>query len=86
MPELASALAAALVERPPQQPKDGAVFRTGFDAELDELAALQKGGAERMVELEARLKQETGIATRTVQLRLVSDSDAGDDELYLFHV
>jgi DNA mismatch repair protein MutS len=67
VPELADALAAALVERPPQQPKDGAVFRTGFDAELDELAALQKSGAERMVELEARLKQETGIATLKVR-------------------
>jgi DNA mismatch repair protein MutS len=56
-------LAAALVERPPQQPKDGAVFRSGFDPELDELAGLTKSGAERMVELEARLRQETGIAT-----------------------
>jgi DNA mismatch repair protein MutS len=71
VPELASALEAALVERPPQQPKDGAVFRQGFDAELDELSALQKSGAERMVELEARLKQETAIATLKVRFTRV---------------
>ncbi|HEY3499360.1 MAG TPA: DNA mismatch repair protein MutS, partial [Polyangiaceae bacterium] len=53
----------ALVERPPQQPKDGAVFRAGFDPELDELAGLAKSGAERMVELETRLRDETGITT-----------------------
>ncbi|HTQ03099.1 MAG TPA: DNA mismatch repair protein MutS, partial [Polyangiaceae bacterium] len=61
--ELADELARALVERPPQQPKDGAVFRPGFDPDLDELAALAKSGAERMVELEARLRQDTGIAS-----------------------
>lgn len=61
--ELRGELERALVERPPQQPKDGAVFRAGFDPELDELAALAKSGAERMVELEAALRQGTGIPT-----------------------
>jgi DNA mismatch repair protein MutS len=59
--ELAEELARALVERPPQQAKDGAVFRAGYDPDLDELAALAKSGAERMVELEARLRKDTGI-------------------------
>jgi len=61
--ELTAELARALVDRPPQQAKEGAIFRTGWDAELDELDALAKHGAERMVELEARLREETGIAT-----------------------
>ena len=61
--ELSAELERALVERPPQQPKDGSVFRPGYDAELDELAVLTKSGAERMVELEGRLKQETAIPT-----------------------
>jgi DNA mismatch repair protein MutS len=59
--DVAVALEGALVERPPQQPKDGAVFKPGFDSELDELASLEKSGAERMVELEGRLRTETGI-------------------------
>jgi len=61
--ELVAELERALTERPPQQPKDGAVFRPGYDPELDDLAALTKSGAERMVELEGRLKQETAIPT-----------------------
>jgi len=59
--ELFEELDRALVERPPQQPKDGAVFRPSYDPELEELAGLARNGAERMVELEGRLKQETAI-------------------------
>jgi DNA mismatch repair protein MutS len=65
--DLADEFARALVERPPAQPKDGGVFCQGFDAELDEQAALKKSGAERMVELEARLREATGIATLKVR-------------------
>lgn len=61
--ELADELARALVERPPALAKEGAVFRPGYDPELDELDALQKHGAERMVELEAKLRESTGIAS-----------------------
>ena len=61
--ELATELARALVERPPAQAKEGAVFAPGYDPELDELDALQKHGAERMVELETRLRDSTGIPT-----------------------
>ncbi len=61
--DLYATLERALVERPPQQVKEGGVFRAGFDAELDELIALSRSGAERMVELEARLRKETGIGT-----------------------
>ena len=65
--ELCAELGRALVERPPAQPKDGAVFRSGFDAELDEIDALRKNGTERMVELEARVKEQTQIGTLKVR-------------------
>ncbi|MCC6902580.1 MAG: DNA mismatch repair protein MutS [Polyangiaceae bacterium] len=61
--ELADELRRALVERPPAQAKEGTVFASGYDAELSELDALQKNGAERMVELETRLRESTGIPT-----------------------
>jgi DNA mismatch repair protein MutS len=64
-------LTRALVERPPAQPKDGAIFATGFDPELDELAALKKTGAEHMVKLEAKLRDETGIGTLKVRFTRV---------------
>jgi DNA mismatch repair protein MutS len=65
--ELASELDRALVDRPPQQSKDGSVFRQGFDTELDELAALERSGTERMIELEARLRDTFGIPTLKVR-------------------
>ncbi len=65
--DVAAELDRALVERPPAQAKEAAIFRRGFDAELDELDSLKQSGAERMVELEARLKQETGVSTLKVR-------------------
>jgi DNA mismatch repair protein MutS len=71
VPELGALLERALVPRPPAQPKDGEIFKPEFDAELAELAELRKSGTERMVELEGRLKQETGIATLKIRFTRV---------------
>jgi DNA mismatch repair protein MutS len=71
LPEIREELAHALVERPPAQPKDGGVFRHGFDPELDEFDALRKSGTERMVELEGRLREQTGIANLKVRFTRV---------------
>ncbi len=65
--DLQSTLAAALVERPPAQPKDGGVFLPGYDPELDELDTLRRTGTEQMVTLEARLREETGIGSLKVR-------------------
>ena len=65
--DVQSALQRALVERPSPLLKEGEIFLAGFDAELDELAELKKNGAERMVELEQRLRQETGVGTLKVR-------------------
>jgi DNA mismatch repair protein MutS len=65
--DVAEALANALVERPPVQAKEGEIFRAGYDRELDELDELRRSGAERMVALETRLKQETQIATLKIR-------------------
>ncbi|HYQ00212.1 MAG TPA: DNA mismatch repair protein MutS [Polyangiaceae bacterium] len=71
VPELAELLERALVARPPVQAKDGEIFKPEFDAELAELSELRKSGTERMVKLEGRLKQETGIATLKVRFTRV---------------
>jgi DNA mismatch repair protein MutS len=65
--DLWEVLESALVERPPAQPKDSQIFRRGYDADLDELDALKQSGAERMVELEARLRQQTQVSTLKVR-------------------
>ncbi|HEX3851009.1 MAG TPA: DNA mismatch repair protein MutS, partial [Polyangiaceae bacterium] len=71
VPELAALLERALVARPPAQPKEGEIFKPEFDAELAELAQLKKSGTEHMVELEGRLKQETGISTLKIRFTRV---------------
>ncbi len=65
--DVADALGRALVDRPPAQAKEGGIFRTGFDPELDELASLRKTGAAKMVELESELKEQTGISNLKVR-------------------
>ncbi len=69
--DLLEVLESALVERPPAQPKEGAVFRQGFDAALDELAELRLSGSERMTALEQELRTETEIPNLRVKFTRV---------------
>jgi DNA mismatch repair protein MutS len=69
--DVAEELARALVERPPALAREGQLFVAGFDAELDEADALRKRGTELMVELELRLRDETGISTLKVRFTRV---------------
>jgi DNA mismatch repair protein MutS len=71
LPELAAELTGALVERPSPLAKQGEIFRPEFDAELRDLDALRRHGTERMVELEARLRESTGIATLRIRFTRV---------------
>ncbi|MDD3762022.1 MAG: DNA mismatch repair protein MutS [Nevskiales bacterium] len=59
-------LGRALADAPPLLVKDGGVFRTGFDATLDELRQLSENADGYLVELEQRERQRTGIETLKV--------------------
>ena len=65
-PELADHLQQALQEQPSVLLRDGGVFATGFDAELDELRVLSTNADQFLIDLEAREKAATGIATLKV--------------------
>ncbi len=65
--ELRERLDRALVERPPAQSKEGAVFVEGFDPELDELERLRRSGTDQIVEYEARLRRDSGIQNLKVK-------------------
>lgn len=65
-PELAALLTTALQEQPAVLLRDGGVFAAGFDAELDELRMLSTHADQFLLELEAREKTATGIATLKV--------------------
>ncbi|MEO5558406.1 MAG: DNA mismatch repair protein MutS [Dokdonella sp.] len=56
----------AVVETPPVLQRDGGVIRAGFDAELDELRLLSTNADQFLIDLEAREKAASGIATLKV--------------------
>lgn len=52
---------AAIVENPPFSIREGGFIKAGFNAEIDELNKIVKGGADLLAEIEAREKERTGI-------------------------
>ncbi|HEX4853892.1 DNA mismatch repair protein MutS [Arenimonas sp.] len=62
----AALLASAIIPQPPVLLRDGGVIAEGFDAELDELRTLSTNADQFLVDLEAREKAATGIATLKV--------------------
>ena len=59
-------LRAAIVPQPPLLARDGGAIADGYDAELDELRQLSTNADQFLVELEAREREATGIATLKV--------------------
>ncbi|MBS0605216.1 MAG: DNA mismatch repair protein MutS [Verrucomicrobia bacterium] len=56
----------ALVDTPPLRLSDGGIFRTGFQAELDELKLLQTDSHSWVARYQVQLKEETQIKTLKV--------------------
>ncbi len=61
----------ALLDEPAALVRDGGVIRDGFDAELDELRAIQTNCDAFLLDLEVREKARTGIANLRVQFNKV---------------
>ncbi len=64
--QYADLLARAIVPQPPPMTRDGGVFAPGFDAELDQLRQLATNADKFLIDLEARERAATGIATLKV--------------------
>lgn len=62
----AALLARAIVAQPPVLARDGGVIADGYDAELDELRQLATHADQFLIDLEARERAATGIATLKV--------------------
>ena len=62
----AALLARAIVAQPPVLARDGGVIADGYDAELDELRQLASNADRFLIDLEARERAATGIATLKV--------------------
>ncbi len=68
---LAELLHSALLSEPAALVRDGGVINDGFDAELDELRAIQNNCDGFLLSLEARERERTGIANLRVQYNKV---------------
>jgi DNA mismatch repair protein MutS len=64
--EHAHLLRSAIVAQPPVLARDGGVFAEGYDAELDELRTLSTHADQFLIDLEARERASSGIATLKV--------------------
>ena len=64
-------LQSALQAEPAALLRDGGVIADGFDAELDELRAIQNNCGKFLMQLEARERQRTGLSTLKVEYNKV---------------
>jgi DNA mismatch repair protein MutS len=66
LPEVTDLLARAIVDEPPLSLREGGLIQDGFDAELDELRQLSRGGKSWIAELETTERERTGIRSLKV--------------------
>lgn len=69
--DIASEIRQILVEDPPALWREGGFCRRGFSAELDELLTLSAGGRDRILEIEARERERSGIASLKIRYNRV---------------
>jgi len=65
-------LARAILDEPSAVLREGGVIADGYDAELDELRALQSNSGDFLIALELRERERTGIANLRVEYNRVS--------------
>ena len=70
-PDCAALLARAILPEPAALLREGGVINHGYDADLDELRALQTNSSEFLVALEARERERTGIPNLKVEYNRV---------------
>ncbi len=70
-PEWQALLAAAIAREPSTALREGGVIATGFDAELDELRAIQTDSGAFLLAMEERERTRTGIANLKVEYNRV---------------
>ena len=70
-PQWAALLARAIAPEPGAQVRDGGVIAAGFDADLDELRAIDDHCGEFLLALETRERERTGIANLKVEYNRV---------------
>jgi DNA mismatch repair protein MutS len=70
-PDTHALLVKAILESPPLLVRDGGVLAKGYDATLDELRDLSEHGDRHLLDMEARERERTGIATLRIRYNKV---------------
>ncbi len=70
-PEEHALLARTIIEQPPMLIRNGGVLAAGFDEQLDELRNLSQNADQFLLDLEARERERTGIASLKVSYNRV---------------
>ena len=70
-PDVHDLLQRAVIDEPPVLIRDGGVMAAGYDSELDELRAIRENAGQFLLELEARERMRSGIATLKVSYNRV---------------
>jgi DNA mismatch repair protein MutS len=70
-PDILALLQRAIIESPPVLIRDGGVIAPGYDADLDEYRNLSEHGDQYLVDMEARERERTGIATLKISYNRV---------------
>jgi DNA mismatch repair protein MutS len=71
LPELLERLRGAIEDEPPATVKEGGIFRSGYDADLDELRQMSGSGKEWIAELQQKEIDRTGIKSLKVRYNSV---------------
>ncbi|HEX4202155.1 MAG TPA: DNA mismatch repair protein MutS, partial [Chthoniobacterales bacterium] len=71
LPELLERLRAAIEDEPPATVKEGGIFRSGYDPDLDELRQMSGSGKEWIAELQQKEIDRTGIKSLKVRYNSV---------------
>lgn len=71
MEDIRALIENAIMEEPPVSIKDGGVIKDGFNAELDELRHIVKGGKGIIAEIEQQERERTGIKTLKISYNRV---------------
>ncbi len=69
--ELQALIQKALVEDPPLSVKEGSLIRDGYNAELDELRKISRGGKQWIMELETKERERSGIKSLKIRFNNV---------------
>lgn len=70
-PEQQQLIERAVIDNPPMLIRDGGVIKTGYNAELDEIRSISEHASDKLIDIETRERERTGLSTLKVKYNRV---------------